>query len=159
MRNLVELRATFFEEAEQRGGTTCPVCDQHGEVYKRKLNNGMAAVLVLLYRVRASGFTHVQTLINATFEPKVAASVRGDFAKLRYWGFIKERAVSTEEDKRNSGFWVINENGCAFVERRTLAFKHVWVYNREALGFTEETIDINDALGDHFSYAELRGGG
>ena len=36
---------------------------------------------------------------------------------------------------------------------------HVFIYNNEVLGFTAKQITIRDALGKHFSYAELWGAG
>lgn len=151
MKTLQQAKAEFFEKARDKGAV-CPCCGRFGKVYKRKLHSAMIAVLVLMYRFQNLGFTHVHTLINATTSPAVAAALRGDFAKLRYWGLIEESTAEAENGK-----WRITGKGAQFVEGAILLSKYVWVYNSQALGFTGELSSVYDALGDKFSYGELMG--
>lgn len=152
---LAAAKAAFFEEA-RRKGAACPCCGRFGKVYKRKIHSGMAAVLVLMYRFQHLGFTHVHTLINATTSPAVAAAIRGDFAKLRYWGLLEEGfETDSRGHKRYNGMWRITGQGASFVEGSIALPRYVWVYNGTSLGFHGEPITVYDALGDKFSYREL----
>jgi len=156
MTTLAQAKAQFFEDA-RRQGAKCPCCGRFGKVYKRKLHSSMVAVLVLLQRFQHLGFTHVHTLINATTSPAVAAAIRGDFAKLRYWGLIEEGFENRGGKQVGSGKWRITGRGAQFVENAITVQRYVWVYNSDALGFHGEQISVYDALGDKFSYGELMG--
>ena len=154
---LAEAREVFFRNAEE-DGSDCPCCDRYGKIYKRKLHSAMAAVLVLLYRHRGLGFVHVHKL-NAMRGGRLDS--RGDFAKLRHWGLIEESATTQKQsaydiDKKRQGLWRITESGEAFVEGRIRVYERILIYNTECLGVAGvETVDIHEALGSHFSYAEL----
>jgi len=155
---LEEAKRAFFEEAKQ-DGAVCPCCERFGKVYKRKLHSSMVAVLLLLYRHRSLGFVHVHTLINQMSDPRVAAAIRGDFAKLRYWGLIEEGfEVQENEDKKHNGTWRITENGCLFAEGKLRVYSRIWLYNTKYLGVADyNTVDVHEALRDKFSYRELMG--
>lgn len=163
---LAQAKGSYFAAA-QKQGAVCPCCDRFGKVYKRKFHSSMSAVLILLYRHAVSskvttdvanrGFIHTPTLINAATNPGVAAAIRGDFAKMRYWGLIEEGKTAAPTDKKYSGSWRITGEGARFVEGSTKIREYVWIYNTKALGFDGESISIQDSLGSRFSYRELMG--
>ena len=155
MQTLADARQAYFVAASGKG-STCPCCSRFGKVYKRKFNSSMAAVLVLIYRFRSRGYVHAQTLINSTSNAAVAAAIRGDFAKLRYWGLILDRP-QTLEDKKHSGFWTITPEGCEFVLGQSRVKEYVFIYNTKALGFDGHDINIHQALKKRFSYTEIDG--
>jgi hypothetical protein len=142
-------------------GATCPCCEQHAEVYKRPLTSSMAYVLCLLFRFHRSGFpVHVPTFIlQHITKASVAAAVRGDFAKLRYWGLLEE--VLGERPDRSTtqvsiGYWKITPKGVAFVEGMSRVPSHVYLYNGERIDkHVETTVDIHEALGTRFHYDEV----
>jgi hypothetical protein len=156
METLEQARKAFFAAASTAKGSTCPCCSRFGKVYKRKLNSSMAAVLVLIYRYRHQGYVHAQTLINATNNAAVAAAIRGDFAKLRYWGLIVDKPDTTS-DKKHSGFWAITPEGEYYARGLSLVQEYVYIYNTKALGFDGEKINIYQALTNRFSYSDLMG--
>lgn len=159
MITLAEARTKFMSEA-QKQGSTCPCCNRFGKIYRRKINSGMSAVLILLYHHRAqSSFHHVPTLINSETPAAVAAAIRGDFAKLRYWDLLEEQALRVGESvvKRTSGKWRITDEGVQFVEGTLSVPKYVLVYNSEAFRTDGEYVSIHDTLRNKFSYAELMG--
>ncbi len=160
MKTLAEAKAEFFEGARGKGAI-CPCCGQFGKVYKRKIHSGMAAILVLLYRHQNLGFVHVLTLLSSSVSPAVAAHIGGgDFAKLRFWGFIEEKQVATKKGRmQGNGEWRITGEGARFVEGSIETPKYIWLYNDSFLGFHGEQVSIYDALGEKFSYAELMGQG
>lgn len=70
-------------------GATCPACTQHVQLYKRKLNSGMAKALIQIYRHAGQEWTRVQDMPNA---PK-----GGDYAKLRFWDLLIPRADRAQD--------------------------------------------------------------
>lgn len=142
-----------------RDGTTCLCCGQRVKLYKRKLTSSMAYALVLIakhYRT-SNEWLHVPTYFSKLeLDPKTQAAIRGDYAKLEAWGFLRER--TGEENIAGgprAGFWRITPAGEAFVRGETRAPRHRYFFNRRARGSSDERITITEALGDRFSYPEL----
>jgi hypothetical protein len=138
-----DLRSNFDK------GSTCPCCGQFVKQYKRKLNSSMARVLTILYH--QSDYIHVKDYLREK-------NIRNthDWTLLKYWGFISERPLLPEEmNSKSSGFWRITEQGSRFVLGETVAQKHVLIYNKIHLGFSEEKTDIEESLGNSFNYKEL----
>lgn len=133
-------------QAKLPDGCRCPVCDQFAKTYKRKLNSGMALGLLVLYRESGFEYAHVERLIKPILT--APPSIRGDFAKLRYWGLV-------EKHPEQAGHWRVTGKGRAFVRCEISVPKHVLIYNDECLGFGDEETTIRGALGDRFDYAEL----
>lgn len=147
-------------------GATCPCCEQHAQVYKRPLTSSMAYVLMIIGR-ESPMITpalrrpvHVPTLIVEKIKnASVAAAVRGDFAKLRYWGLLEE-VIGERPDRANVkasvGYWRITQEGIVFVAGMSRVPSHVYLYNGERLDKpVETTVDIREALGTKFNYDEV----
>jgi len=159
METLAQARERFFNNA--RGdGMKCPCCERYGKVYKRTITSSMAAVLIIMHRNQHLGFYHIPTLINATTEAAVAAAIRGDFAKLRYWGLIVEEVVTRGEDKKNTGRWMITQQGIDFVEARIDVQASIYLYNGKVVKGLQDgtTMNIYAALRNKFSYQQLMNG-
>lgn len=135
-------------------GTPCPCCGQHVKLYKRSLTSGQAQALIILYRYMVQNpdeeYVHVSTFNTTAFRG-------GDFAKLRYWRLI-EASENVDTDKKDSGLWRITERGVEFVTGERYIPKRVHLYNGKIVGWSEDNIDIVDALGTKFSYEELMKG-
>jgi hypothetical protein len=117
-------------------GTRCPVCHQHAKVYRRKMNSGMARVLILMYRAAGLGWQKTRGIDNS-----------GTIAKCAYWGLV-------EPGRR--GTWRVTEAGARFVNGLYLVPSHVEVYDGRLLRMDPTTlVTIWDALGDDFDYQEL----
>lgn len=155
-RTVAEAKTSFFTEAE-KDGSKCPCCMRYGKVYKRSINSSMAAVLILLHRYKHLGFTHVPTLINETAKASVAAAIRGDFAKLRYWGLIEEGFFVVDSSKKYNGTWRITPAGERFAKGEIRVSKYGWVYNTKLLRFGGPQVTIHDALTNKFDYTALMG--
>lgn len=134
-------------QAELRGGTTCPVCDQHAQEYRRKLNAGMAHALVVMYAKCGLDFFYKPDVLRG-----VGASAR-DESLLRYWRLIAERHGKGSEG--HVGWWRVTEKGEAFVRGRITVPKYVTVYNGIHTGFEGEQVSITECLGSRFSLREL----
>lgn len=158
-----EIRAWLREHAAD--GAICPCCRLEAKVYKRKLNSSMAYVLLLMVgemQLNGGAYMHVPSMLNRKrLKPKVAAALRGDYAKLKHWGFIEQekrpRRVSGEDKgKRTLGNWRPTERGIAFVRGEIDAPSHAVLYGKRCLRLVEETrTTINGALGDKWNYVEL----
>jgi hypothetical protein len=135
-------------------GTTCPCCGQHAQLYRRKLNSGMARMLIRLYRLdRANpgGAFHVREIIGSS------DGGSGDLSKMVYWNLIVGLPKDPAKDTRTSGEWMITPLGRQFAEGDRTVRSHVIVYNGRERGFEGDMIDIRVALGAKFSYTELMG--
>ena len=146
-----------IEEARQYisnnlGGVECPCCDQRVQEYRRRLNSGMAYQLIKLLRLHRS--THKEW-IHVT---ELGLNGGGaDFAKLRHWGLIREQD-NTLFEKKNSGFWKIKPKGMDFIGGVTQVHKYVYLLNNKVTGFSDERIDIKQAIGKDFNYQDLMKG-
>lgn len=152
------LRARFGQ------GATCPCCNQFVKLYKRKFNKSMAYVLLLMESHFMGDvveeWLHVPSYIAemVSDNPRRAAAVRGDWAKLKFWGLIEEKPDVRADGSPRVGYWKLTPLGRQFARRHVKVPSHVYIYNGEPLQRTvEEMITIDDALGTEFSYDEIMG--
>jgi hypothetical protein len=154
------LRANFSK------GATCPCCHQFVKLYGRKMNKSMAYVLLLIARyyrrveVKPDEWLHVPSYIAevAVGNPRRAAAVRGDWAKLKLWGLIEEKPGTRKDGSPRVGYWRLTPLGRQFVAREVKVPSHVYIYNGALLQRAVDVqISIDDALGTDFSYAEIMG--
>jgi hypothetical protein len=133
------------------------------KVYKRKLNCSMAYVLILLYRYdqqNGDTWVHVPSYLAKMCEgnPRRAAAVRGDWAKLKHWDLIDEREGKRDDGSKRAGYYRITEHGRAFVYADRKVPPHIYLYNQQVIDKpipVSQWITIRDALGTKFNYAEL----
>lgn len=145
-------------------GAKCPCCTQLAKIYRRKLSSSMAYVLMIMvreYRLNGGAWMHVPSMLNRKgLKPHVAASVRGDWAKLVYWGLIEEEPKPDDDTtRRTSGSWRPTGAGIAFCNNAQTVPRYAYVFDGRALRMSEELTDIKQALGDRFDYEELMLGG
>lgn len=152
------LRARFKKGAE------CPCCHQFVKLYKRPFNKSMAYVLLLIacyYRGDAvDEWLHVPSYIAEMVadKPRRAAAVRGDWAKLKFWGLIEEKPEVRDDGSPRVGYWKLTQLGRQFVAREVKVPSHVFIYNGTPLRrIVDEMITIDEALGKEFNYDEIMG--
>jgi len=138
----------FLKENYQKG-CQCPACGQHVKLYKRKLNSGMARVLIEVYKKRDLTSIHVKDHLR-----KNKLKNNHDWTLLKYWGMIEN--IETNGEQKDSGYWRITLRGIQFVNLG-VAPKHILIYNKKFMGFSNEVTDIRESLGNHFDYNELMG--
>lgn len=150
------LRARFGK------GATCPCCNQFVKLYKRSLNKSSAYVLLLMscyFRGdQVEEWLHVPSYIAEMVadHPRRAAAVRGDWAKLKFWGLIEEKPEKRDDGSPRVGYWKMTQLGRQFVARQVKVPSHVYIYNGEPLRRTvDELITIDEALGKEFNYDEI----
>lgn len=153
------LRARF------ESGAACPCCHQFVKLYKRPFNKSMAYVLLLLARyyrtAPADSWLHVPSYIAEVTadNPRRAAAVRGDWAKMKFWWLIEEKPDTRDDGSARVGYYRLTELGRRFAHREIRIPACVYIYNGEPLRRTSNSgeITIDDALGKDFSYAEIMG--
>jgi hypothetical protein len=145
-------------------GATCPCCNQFVKLYRRPLNKSMAYVLLLIARyyrrvgVKTDEWLHVPSYLaeTAVGNPRRAAAIRGDWAKLKFWGLIEEKPETRADGSPRIGYWRMTQLGRQFVDREVKVSSHVYIYNGEPLQRSvDDQITIDDALGTEFSYVEI----
>jgi hypothetical protein len=145
-------------------GATCPCCNQFVKLYKRAFSKSMAYVLLLIARyyhrvgVKSDEWLHVPSYIAevAVGNPRRAAAVRGDWAKLKFWGLIEEKPETRADGSPRVGYWRLTQLGRQFINREVKVASHVYIYNGEPLQRSvDEQITIDDALTTEFSYVEI----
>ena len=141
-------KARIMDKAKHKGGD-CPVCGQFVKVYKRTINASMAAQLI---KADKQFGIHHTFHINEILEGDGGGA---DFAKLRYWNLILE-IKNDNPKKKNSGRWIITVLGRAFIMGYRKMPKYALIYNGRFLEFDgDETITIQEALGNKFNYQSL----
>lgn len=130
----------------------CPCCTQTAKVYARKIYSTMARELIELYKMDKIKHDYY----HISYVESQRKSGGGDFAKLVYWGLVKEKPKDLAEDnKRTSGYWMITNEGIEFVMDRLRVPEFVDVFNGNPLRMRGKNIGIQDALGKDFNYSEL----
>ncbi len=143
-------------------GAECPCCHQFVKRYRRKLNRGMAQFLIRLWIRTREGYNPEKGgrwVHSAEFQDLM---YNRDYSKLHWWGLIEPHPNSREEalpDRSSNGLWRITPLGVEFVLRRTRVPSHSLSFNKKVYGFEGNQIDIIEALGKKFNYAELMAGG
>ena len=154
------LRARFSK------GAPCPCCQQFVKLYKRSLSKSSAYVLLLMARyynrvgVNPQDWLHVPSYVAevAVGNPRRAAAVRGDWAKMKHWGLIEEKPETRADGSPRVGYWRLTELGRKFVNREVKIPACIYLYNGELMQrAVEEQITIDDALSTDFSYSEIMG--
>jgi hypothetical protein len=139
-------------------GLACPCCNQFVKVYRRTLNSGMAARLIVAYRVAGLEYFDYRT----TFAAVAPLLVHGaDFAKLRWWGLAESDGEIRDDGSLRSGRWRVTESGGAFVRRELTVAPAVYLLNNvrlRSLEPDEDPIGIVAALRNRFNYEDLMAG-
>ncbi len=79
----------------------------------------------------------------------------GDYAKLRHWGLAELKPNDDDPSKKDSGLWRPTEKGRRFAYRQIRVPRYVYLYKNKVMGFSEETISIEEALKVSFDYDDL----
>ena len=142
------LKEWLRHNAKQPGGAQCPTCEQHVQVYRRKVNSGMARSLIAMFTVGGTNWVHVPTQIGARSREE---------GKLAYWGLVVEERTLRPDGGR-AGYWRVTESGKQFVLQLKNIPEYAIVYNGRVLGFDGPSVSITDALGKKFNYDDLMAG-
>ncbi len=140
-------------EANRRDGIYCPCCGLLVKEYRRSINYSMVMALRTFYKL-GPGLYHHQSVIM-----KQKGFQGNDYAKLRFWGFLKQKKKDPENgDKSASGYWQITSEGIEFLFGRAHVQKYSVVFDNRRIRFEGDPVDVKDCLGESFSYSKLMEG-
>ncbi len=156
---IAPLKVEMRHEASQPGGAICFGCKQFVKVYKRTINASMAYVLILLHRRTTPGeWIHIQEFLGVSNLPSAVAA-SGDYAKLRYWGYLEQADCHRADGSARNGYWRITDTGRSFVRGEISAPRVAKIYADTLLKLDDTTrISIKDALGKKHNYDVLMRG-
>jgi len=153
-------QAKDFLRENFKKGCECPTCGQRVQLYKRKINSGMALFLIGLYRLdnrydkENPGELHRNFFSNKEVMREMNLSASSlDYSVMKHFGLIEPRAA--EGGKKNSGYWRLTHKGLLFTRWKARTPKYVFLYNNKIQGLSEETTTIKESLGDKFDFQEL----
>lgn len=149
---MITLNSTIKEGKEWlrsrlRDGAACPVCRQHAQMYRRKVNSGMARSLIHMYRLAGTGWVHVSV---------IGARSREE-GKLKYWSLVEEQQANGLHGGR-AGYWRVTPAGESFLKETLKIPKYAKVYNGRCYGMEGPLVGIREALGTKFDYNDLMNG-
>lgn len=142
-----QLRASFKTK-----GMKCPCCTQFVKMYNRAITSAMACALIYIHKSGKREFFHVEDYLK---EIDCPSSIRGDFAKLRFFGLIESIDLTRKDGSDRSGYYKITQKGIDFVNGTIQVPRAVRIFNNATYGMDEEMIDIHQALKNKFSYKDL----
>jgi hypothetical protein len=146
---IADARETFRNGLS--GGVTCPCCDRHAQIYKRKLNSAMAISLIWLVKYCRTGeqWAHFPSLAPA-------ALVRtNQLSTLKLWGLIERKPRGENDKGKHSGYWKPTESGRAFADETLEVPSFMMVYNDQIQSASPVNVGIRECLGTHFDYDDL----
>ncbi len=148
---LQEQRDNFFSSLEH--STTCPTCDRHAKIYKRKLSTNAIKFLTSLIKHFSASSLPIHYK-DCDFGSR-------DYPALRWWG-LAETYKSEETSKNWSGYWIPTDKGISFAKSHISIPKYVHTYNGEVIDIDTEDetpeLFITNIIGEKFNYAELMSG-
>lgn len=139
-------------------GVECPCCKQFVKMYRRGITSSMAVGLIQLYkydRKHPGEHVHVATYLESIPGMRGIPRLTGDFAKLEHWGLTEPLSQKRDDGSKRNGYHRITKLGRMFVEGSARVGKYVMIYNGKVYGNGDETVDIKQALKNHFDYSEL----
>jgi len=146
-------RMKMFAQARVKSAH-CPCCDKHVKVYRRKFNSGMAVTMIYTYPVfrrypgRYLDVLHYCTTTHEGYVP-------GEVGKLCWWGLMERKPEDPKTGAKTTGLYRMTDKGLLFTERKIQIPGHAVEYMSNVESFSDDEIDIVQALGKHFNYHEL----
>lgn len=153
MEFLTMKKAKEYLRANYEQGTECPCCGQFVKRYRRTITASMAHSLIVFSESEIGEWVHAQKFFHSKGYMYAGG---GDFPKLRHWDLIEKKQGKGDDGNPSNGMYRITAGGRLFVDGETRISKHVFLYNQKILRRSEETVSIQEALGNKFDYNEVR---
>lgn len=153
---------TTIEEAKKKlrknmlEGDICPVCNQFVKVYKRSINGSSLLAMTIIYNAIGKKPVHATNFLNECNVPAVIKNT-GDFAKLRFWGLIKEVSNKENNKSSSSGCWEITKFGEQFLLGNVNIPRYKFFYNNNIvkIPFEQPELPYKELVTKKFDYKEL----
>jgi hypothetical protein len=154
-RSISQVKKELFDNYGK--GQRCPCCEQFVKLYQRPITSAMAYALILIYKYFRQNPTeewvHVEDYLKSL--PNITSTIRGDFAKLSYWGLLERKPGKREDESPRNGFYKITQLGRDFVRRKIEVPRYAYLYNHDCIKLSSEKTDIKKALKEKFDYEKL----
>lgn len=144
-------RKRTMEEAALPGGVTCPCCDKHAQIYRRKFLCSMAIELVNILPWYENNPGESLAINHYLVNRRI---FYGSYSKLCFWGLL-EQDTEKQEGKKHSGHYSITQKGIDFANNEIAIREYVIEYNKKVTGFNGRQIYIDEAFKNKFDYEEL----
>lgn len=149
-----ECQKQLMEKSKSKNGTKCPVCGTKCVIYPRHLYFEMVKHFIKLSRLPTKD-GWVQIGDNSLGLEEFRNYTRAEFQKLQYWGLIER---SQPHDLRDGVWWRLTEKGKEFLSGSLKIPDIAYVLNGKVLCFSNEMVDILEAVGTAFNYNLLMSG-
>ena len=133
-------------------GVTCPCCTQMARTYRRPMNSVIARAVAALYQEHVLEFGHLPTVARRRM-PDVAHQ-GGQLNLGQHWGLIEDE-VRRRPDGGRTGYWRVTLLGEQWLLGQTAVPKYARIYDGRCLGMDGALVRREDALGEHFDFAQL----
>jgi len=153
---LSEAKRAMMNKVMEGEDERCPCCTRLVKLYKRKLHAEMVLWLIGLWHLsrRNEWSEYFTTLEILKVSPHLkAGGTNGTL--LIHWGLIEKMP----EDNRAgapAGSYKITGKGIEFLRGRRVPAR-IHLVCGELVGYSNDSIDVKEALGNKFSYGELMG--
>lgn len=137
---LADAQSQMYSDFDANLKATCPCCNTTKRAYKRALNPSMTHALRLLRKYTSGSINtdfHLENVLKAS---DCNAGIRGDAAKLRFWGLITR-------SNKGVGYYRLTQQAIHFLGGEAKVPTHVIVYQNEVLSESESQLVWNGESG------------
>lgn len=109
--------------------------------------------MIALYNKKIFGFKKIEEFMRLQGFKR-----SGDFPYLVHWGLLEKMEGKRADGSSKNGMYKLTDKGRLFVTCQLVVNQTLIIFNGKCEGFEGDLIDIKQALGKHFDYAELMKG-
>ncbi len=144
------VEALPFDEESMLRGMSCPECEQHVQLYVRKLSRTMVCALAwLVRRYQKNGNKWI--VMNKAAPRWVVTAPQ--LSTTKHWGLVRRKA-NKDSTRRTSNTYKPTKRGIAFIEGRLSVPAEVFLYNDSLRARSIELVTVRDVV-YQFDYGEL----
>jgi hypothetical protein len=147
MKTLVETWQQFNSAIKDKGAN-CPCCGRWGKINGYQITSTQVRGMIWMFQ----NF-HENEWVDLGKAPKWVLRSKS-MATLHHWGLL-ETKKNTGKKVRGSGLWRLTPLGRDFIHRHITLPKYAFVFNNRLEKYSEDQVDVVQALGKKFSYEEL----
>lgn len=137
---IADAQSKMYSEFDAQLKTTCPCCFTTKRAYKRPLSTSMLQALHILVEYM-KGSTQVDFHLESVLKSAACnAAIRGDAAKLRFWGLI-------ERSEKSGGYYRLTPEASLFVQGEIKVPTHLVIYEGEVMHESETLLSWDKVAG------------
>jgi hypothetical protein len=137
-----------YRDVLENGGGNCPCCQRWGKINGYQITSTQVRGMIWMFQ----NFFEDEW-VDLGKAPKWVLRSKS-MATLHHWGLL-ETKKNADKKVRGSGLWRLTPLGRDFIHRHITLPKYAFVFNNRLEKYSEEQVDVVQALGKKFSYEEL----